>query len=76
MKDNKFEIGDRVIYDGYEFIIEVKNTKNNTPIPGDEFRLYPLNWSEDYPYPNTWVHEDLIRLDQQYYRNEKINSIL
>lgn len=72
MKGDRFEIGDRVILDGYEFIIEVKNTKGKD---GDKFRLYPLNWNEDYPYPNTWVHEGVIRLDKQYYRNEKINSI-
>ena len=65
-------VGDRVIYDGYQFIIEVKNDKGD----GDKFRLYPLNWGESYPYPNTWVHEDLIKLDTQYYRNEKINKVL
>ena len=74
-----FEVGDRVIYDGFEFIIEMKNTKGKD---GDKFRPYPLNWNkknidgQDLPYPNTWVHEDLIKLDHQYYRSEKINKLL
>lgn len=76
-----FEIGDRVIYDECPCIIQRHNKSksgwlHNRSDINDQYMLYPLKWDKDYPYPNTWVSGELIKLDYQYYRSEKLNKIL
>lgn len=67
-----FKTGDRVIYDDCPFLVENVNTKG----VGNKYRLHPIKWDKDYPYLDTWIHEDLVNLDVQYYRSEKINELL
>jgi len=64
----KYNIGDRVIYDGCPCVIQRSNEHG--------YKLNTIKWDKDYPYLNTWVHVELIQLDYQYYREQKLNSIL
>jgi len=78
---NKFEIGDRVIYDGCPFIVQRYNKSksgwlHNRSDINEQYMLHPLKWDKDYPYQNTWVSVELIKLDYQHYRNEKLNKLL
>jgi len=78
---SKFEIGDMVIYDGCQCVVEKHNKSksgwlSNRADLSDSYQLHPIKWDKDYPYLNTWVSVELIKLDYQYYRNEKINDIL
>ena len=70
----KYQVDDRVIYDGCPCIV-TKTTMGAGRIE-PTYMLKPLEWDKDYPYLNIWIYQDLITIDYQYYRNNKIVELL
>jgi hypothetical protein len=68
-------VGDRVIYDGCPFIIKIKNNSSAFGKGEDVFRLHSIKWNKEYPFIDAWIHEKLITIDHQYYRQEKLKEL-
>ena len=84
MKVGDMKVGDRVIYCGCPCIITqtwktphlyFKGNSLHRCLDQHVYKLKTIEWDNKYPFLDTWVSEELLRIDYLYLRGLKLKEL-